>query len=297
MKKDKMRPLQFEVTDLGEPTKIVGIEIDRDRARGTLTISQKQYIEALLEKERLQNGNSVATPMDPSTKLYPSEGESEGRSNAYASLIGSLMYLAVATRPDIAYAVYRLGSFMANPDMSHWTAAKRILRYLSGTREYGITYRAETRPGEAQFVGYADASYACNDDSTSVSGYVFIMSGGAITWASQKQNNVTLSTTESEYSAMADAAKEVVWLRNLFEGLEYNLPRATKLYGDNSGALAIAKNPQYHKRSKHFNTKHHWTRERVREGTIEALWCPTADMMADILTKALAKPKHQHHLK
>ena len=121
------------MTDLGEPTKIVGIEVDRDRARGTLTISQKQYIEALLEKEGLQNGNSVATPMDPSTKLYPSEGESEGRSNAYASLIGSLMYLAVATRPDIAYAVYRLGSFMANPDMSHWTAAKRILRYLSGT--------------------------------------------------------------------------------------------------------------------------------------------------------------------
>ena len=111
--------------------------------------------------------------MDPSTKLYPSEGESEGRSNAYALLIGSLMYLAVATRPDIAYAVYRLGSFMANPDLSHWTAAKQILRYLSGTREYGITYQAETQPGEAQFVGYADASYACNDDSTSPLGSSF----------------------------------------------------------------------------------------------------------------------------
>ena len=109
-------------------------------------------------------------------QLQPSEGESADKYNGYASLIGSLMYLAMVTRSDIAYAVFQLGSYMANPAMSHWTAAKQVLRYLSGTRDYGITYQAsETKLEENHFLGYSDASYANNDDATSISGYVFIM--------------------------------------------------------------------------------------------------------------------------
>ena len=117
----------FEVTDLGEPAKIVGIEIDRDRTKRTITISQKQYIESILQKEGLTDAHPVAVPMDPNIQLQPSEGEAQDKSNNYASLIGSLMYLAVVTRPDIAYAVFRLGSYMSNPAMSHWAAAKRVL--------------------------------------------------------------------------------------------------------------------------------------------------------------------------
>ena len=117
----------FEITDLGEPAKIVGIEIERDRAKQTITISQKHYIEAILQKEGLTDAHPVAVPMDPNVQLKPSEGEVQDKSNNYASLIGSLMYLAVATRLDIAYAVFRLGSYMANPAMSHWAAAKRVL--------------------------------------------------------------------------------------------------------------------------------------------------------------------------
>ena len=171
----------------------------------------------ILQKQSMENANSVGMPMDPAIKLNPSEGESEANhrencskslasdysqenfSKSFPSLIGSLMYLAVATRPDIAYAVYRLGSFMSNPNMSHWTAAKCILRYLSGTKDYGITYRADKpESGENHFKGYSDASYANNEDLTSVSGYVFLMNGGAISWGSKKQTDVALSSTESE---------------------------------------------------------------------------------------------------
>ena len=116
--------LVFEITNLGEPAKIVGIEIERDCMKKTIRISQKQLIEGILQKEGLENAHPVAVLMDPSIQLQPSEGESEGKSNSYASVIRSLMYLAVATRPDIAYAIFRLGSYMANPALSHWAAAK-----------------------------------------------------------------------------------------------------------------------------------------------------------------------------
>jgi len=286
----------FEITDLGEPAKIVGIKIERDHAKQTITISQKHYIEAILQKEGLTDAHPVAVPMDPNVQLQPSEGEVQDKSNNYASLIGSLMYLAIATRPDITYAVFRLGSYMANPAMSHWAAAKRVLRYLSGTQSYGITYQAEeVKPGKNQFLGYSDASYANNDDATSISGYIFTMGGGAITWGLRKQTSVSLSSTESEYIALADAAREVMWLWNLLDGLGYKQCAPTKLYGDNNGALAIAKNPQYHKRTKHFDTRNHYIRQKVKEAEIEIEYCPTSAMTADIFTKALPKPKFQLH--
>ena len=144
-------------------------------------------------------------------------------------------------------------------------------------------------------MGYSDASYANNANQTSVSGYVFLMNGAAISWGSKKQNNVALSSTESEYIALAEAAREAIWLRNLLHGLEYTQPQPTKLYGDNSGSLAIANNPQYHKRTKHFDTRNHYIRQRVEKGQIELEFCPTANMTADILTKALPKPKHHIH--
>ena len=286
----------FEITDLGEPAKIVGIEIDRDRAKQMITISQKQYIESILQKEGLTDAHPVAMPMDPNIQLRPSEGEAQDKSNNYTSLIGSLMYLAVATRLDIAYAVFRLGSYMANPTMSHWVAAKRVLQYLSGTHSYGITYQAdEVKLGENQFFSYSDASYANNDDATSISGYTFIMGGGMITWGSKKQTSVSLSSTESEYVALADAAREITWLRNLLEGLGYEQRTPTKLYGDNNGALAIAENPQYHKRTKHFDTRNHYIRQKVKEKVIKIEYCPMSKMTVDIFTKALPKPKFQLH--
>ena len=146
-------------------------------------------------------------------------------------------------------------------------------------------------PGTNHFVGYSDASYANNADQTSVSGYVFLMNGAAIYWGSKKQNDVALSSTECK----AEAAREAIWLCNSLDELEYKQPQPTKLYGDNSGSLAIANNLQYHKKTKHFDTRNHYIRQRVQNGQVELEYCPTANMMAGVLTQALPKPKHKVH--
>ena len=204
------------------------------------------------------------------------------------------MYAAVAMRPDIAYAVNRLASFTANPTLSHWNAAKRIIRYLKGTRDYGITYSKIEDPNDYVH-GYSDASFANYHDRTSVSGYTFMKAGGAITWGSKKQNTVSLSSTEAEYVCMSDAARDAIWLRSLYSELGYTQPEPTLVRGDNISALAIAENPRYHKRTKHFDIKHHFIRDQIKTETIHIKYCPTGEMTADILTKALPKQSFEHH--
>lgn len=287
----------FEVTDLGDPSKIVGIELSRDRAAGTLTLTQTRYIEGVLEKYGMRDANAVKTPLDPGCKLSKAHSERDGSNqNSYATLIGHLMYASIATRPDITYAVNRLASFTSNPQLEHWTAAKRVLRYLAGTRNAGITYHANLpTPSHNTLTMYSDADFANDEDRVSISGYVSILNGGAITWYSKKQSHVALSTAEAEYSSMANAAREAIWLRNLLSELGHPQGGATTLHGDNQSALAIAKQAQYHQRSKHFDTRNHFIRDCAKNGTIDLKYCPTAEMTADIFTKALTRVKHEHH--
>ena len=284
---------KFDITDLGEPKKIVGIEVTRNRPERTIHICQTKFIENILTNERMQSCNPVGMPMDPGVVLKKNEEDRDDElQKRYASLIGSLMYLAVATRPDIAYAIHRLGSYTANPSKEHMGAAKRVLRYLAGTRNIGITYKRHDK-SETRFYGWMDADFA-NDpnDRLSISGYVFKLGEGPISWSSKKQHAVALSTTEAEYTAMAHAAREAIWLRNLFGELYLPQRLPTILYGDNQSALAIARDPQYHARSKHFDVKSHFIRDKIRDGTVKDVYCPTDDMVADILTKPLHKPKH-----
>lgn len=193
--------------------------------------------------------------MDPNIKFESPDGTGDC-SNSYTSLISSLMFIAVATRPDIAYAVNRLVMYTANPDLHHWTATKRILRYLSGTHNQGITYLAGNNT-KRKLTGYSDTSLASLNDMSSVSGYVFLAAGGVITWRSKKQTAILWSSTEAEYMCLADAACEAAWLRNLYNELGFPIEGPTTVYGDNQSALAIANNPQYHKHTKHFDIKSH----------------------------------------
>src|SRR6267154_6345533 len=236
----------LDITDLGEPRKIVGIEITRDRANKMIQISQTKYIESILRKYGLQKSNAVGMPLDPKIILEKEETDQEGNhNNSYASLIGSLMYLAVTTRPDIAYAIQRLSSFTATPGLAHWTAVKRVLRYLSGMWSLGIKYEGATANNKVQIEGWSNTNYA-NDprDRISISGYVFKLGNGAITWSSKKQNAVSLSSTEAEYTAMAHAVCKAIWLTQ---------KAPTTLYGDNMAVLVIVRDPQYHAKSKHFD--------------------------------------------
>jgi hypothetical protein len=206
----------WEVTVLGEPTKIVGIEITQ--TSDSITLSQKIYIKSILEREGLSDINSVSTPLDSNIKLEPNPDGNEGnRSNSFARLLGELQYLANCTRPDIAFAVNRLASYTANPSLQHFAAVKRILRYLAGTKNLGITYTKPStnlaNPNNNYIHGFADAAFANYDDHKSTSGYVFLASGGAITWKSKKQTTIALSSTEAEYVALSEAAREACWLR------------------------------------------------------------------------------------
>jgi len=285
---------EWEVTDLGEPSKIVGIEIMM--SKDSIAISQRQYIKSILKKEGLERSNPVAMPLDPNAPLKPNpEGNKGNRSNSFARLLGELQFIANATRPDIAYTVNRLASYTTNLSLQHVGVLKRILRYLSGTRTHGIVYKA--LPQEPNFFfGYADASYRNVDDRRSISGYVFLAGNGAITWSSRKQVSIALSSTEAEYVALAEAAQEACWLKSLYGELsllQEDVP--TLIRGDNDGSIAMARNPQFHKRSKHIAIRWHWLRELVQEGKVFIDSCRDPEQMADVLTKALLHPKHQRH--
>ena len=285
---------EWELTDLGEPVKIVGIEIALgDRS---VTISQRRYLEMILQKEGMDRANPVGMPLDNNVTLEPNpDGNIGDRSNSYARLIGELQFIANATRPDIAYAISRLSAFTANPTMQHVTALKRVLRYLSGTRSYGITY-SDVLDHPNHFFGYADASFANMDDYKSITGYVFKMAGSAITWYSRKQSVTAMSTMEAEYIALSEAAREARWLRNLFSELGFAQKLPTKIWGDNEGSIAISKNPQFHKRAKHIGVQFHSVKEQVKEGKIIVESCRTQHQTADVLTKALPWAKHRQHV-
>jgi hypothetical protein len=285
---------EWEITDLGEPTKIIGIEITQ--AEDSITISQKVYIESILKREGLSEINSVTTPLDPNIKLEPNPDGSEGnRSNSFARLLGELQFLANNTRPDISFAVNRLAAYTANPSLQHVTTLKRILRYLAGTKNLGITYSKNLNENSNIFHGFADAAFANHDDLKSTSGYVFSAAGGAITWKSKKQTTIALSSTEAEYVALSEAGREACWLRNLFEELGYPQEFPTLIKGDNDGSISMAKNHQFHNRSKHIAIRWHWVRELVEHGLITIENCRDPQQTADILTKALPRPKHKRH--
>jgi hypothetical protein len=288
----------WETTDMGDPSKIVGIEITQ--TDDSITISQQKYIEAILQREHMENANPVTVPLDPNIKIGPNpEGNEGNRSNSFAKLLGELQFLANATRPDIAHTINRLAAYTANPSPQHMGALKRVLRYLAGTKGYGITYKnspESTTDNYNLFSGYADAAYGNQDGLKSTSGYVFIATGGAITWCSKKQTTVALSTTEAEYVALGEAAREASWLRNLYGELGYPQIKPTLIRGDNNGSIAMARNPQFHQRSKHIAIRWHLIRDLVNDGILTIEECRDPEQTADVLTKPLARTKHHKHM-
>ena len=193
----------------------------------------------------------------------------------------------MSSRPDITYSVSTLARYSSRPNQQHWTALKRVLRYLKGTVKYGICY---TQKSSKECIGYSDADWAGDlGDRKSTSGYLYQISGGAVTWRSKKQSCVALSTAEAEYMALSSAAQEAVWLRQLTAELRSPPETATTIFEDNQSAIAMTKNPQFHGRAKHIAIKYHFIREQVQNGTIKLKYCPTSQMLADIFTKGLSR--------
>ena len=277
---------KFEMKDLGPLHHFLGVKVIQNRHSGEIWIGQPLYTEKILQRYGMHDSKSVSTPVSPDVKLVASEGPDDAcNQQMYQAVVGSLLYLSTKTRPDIAYAVSSVARFCVKPTKGHWTAVKRILRYLKGTSNLGLIYREDT-PGI--ITGYSDADWAGDvGDRKSTSGYVFLLGGAAISWKSSKQTCVALSTTEAEYIALSAAAQEAVWLQKLTSDLLNESVREISILEDNQSAICLAKNPQVHGRTKHIDIKYHFIRDMVDTGRIKLTYCASEDMIADMLTKGL----------
>lgn len=190
------------------------------------------------------------------------------------------------------YAVNNVSRFSRNPGSLHWTAVKRIFRYLKGTVNTKLQFHGATNK-QSEVIGYADADWASDvDERKSVTGYIFLKNGSAISWATKRQPTVALSTTESEYMAITMAAQEALWLRCLSGEFGW-CTRPTVLFTDNQGAQNLAKNGSYQARTKHIDIRHNFLKEKIESKLLELKYVPTDNQLADSLTKAVDKKKTQ----
>jgi hypothetical protein len=230
-------------------------------------------------------------------------GESDHQ--LYMEMTGTLMYAAISTRPDIAHAAHSLASRMQSPARRDLTAAKRVLRYLSGTRDIGLVFGSRNgdslgdsrgrSPLRMDVCAYADADWA-NDkrDRRSVTGWVAKLNGDVVSWAAKKQRVVALSTCEAELYAEAASMQEVLWLRGLMKELGLHVSTGSVVHGDNQSAISVTKNGVKGERTKHVDVKYHFVTETVERGDVTLKWIPTTEQQADIFTKALAAPVFEH---
>lgn len=279
----------FDARKLGNAECYLNMEIVRDRKEGIVILKQSNYVKKVLDMYKMIDVNARVVPMSTAQRLHQGEESNllDTTKYPYLELVGALLFLAACTRPDIAYVCGALARYMSKPTIEHWQVAKGVLRYLAGTSEVGIVYKA----GAGGIQGFCDANYGGDEDHRkSTTGYVFTLCGGAVSWSSKLQPTVATSTTEAEYMAVASATKEALWLRKLMN--DFGEPCGTlQLWCDNQGAIKLSKHHVEHQRSKHIDVMHHFVRDRVTRGEIVLGYCPTNDNIADVLTKALARDK------
>ena len=291
---------EFEMVDFEEVESILGIQITRSMEEGWLELDQKRYVEVILSKFHMSDCKGVTIPLEGGLK-YTKEQEAiteeerrEMESIPFRQAIGSLMYLMVCTRPDLAASIGVFSKFMQNPGIQHWEGIKRIFRYLKMTA--GKCLRFE-KQGRVEVKGYCDADWAGDIDTMkSTSGYVFMIGGGAISWSSKKQQTVALSSSEAEYMSATHASKEALWVKRFVEEIGWKQP-CVEIYCDNQSALKLMKNPKYHAKTKHISVQYHFLRELIEEGEIKFIFVGTNLQCADFLTKGLAREKLERFTK
>ena len=288
----------WTISDLGEVRFCVGIAVARDREARTISLSQTALIDRVITQFGQQDAYPAKTPMDPGLKLRrPNQSEltshdkEELAKYPYRSLVGCLLYLSIASRPDITYAVQQLSQFLDSYSYAHWNAAIRIVRYLKGTRELKLVLGG-TNP--ISLVGFTDSDWAnCLDTRRSVGGYSFTLGSGIISWNTRKQKTVASSSCEAEYTAAFECGKEAIWLRMLLSGIGFPPAASTLILCDNNAAINLSEDPSLHQRVKHVDIKFHFLRERVNSGDLKLSYINTHDNLADIFTKALDTTKFE----
>lgn len=292
----------FEMKDMGEASYVIGIEIHRDRSKRTLGLSHRAYIEKVLKKFNMSECSPNAAPILKGDKFSLSQcpknalEKEQMTSIPYASAVGSLMHALVCTRPDIAFAVGMLGRYQSNPGIEHWKAAKKVMRYLQGTKNLMLTYK---HVDCLEVVGYSDSDFAgCQDSRKSTLGYVFMLAGGVVSWKSAKETIVASSTMEAEFIACFQASSQAVWLKNFITGLQIvdSISRPIKIFCDNSAAVFFSNNNKSGSRTKHIDIKYLAVRERVRKQEVIIEHISTDLMVADPMTKGLTVKVFSKHV-
>ena len=279
---------RFRMKDLGRLSYFLGI--DFKQGDGFVKMNQRRYLSKVLERFEMSSCKPRATPSEQKLE-FGSETPCDPR--RYREAVGSLVYAMTCTRPDICWVVSRLSQFLSSPLQEHWTAVKHVLRYLKGTLHYELCYR-KCDDG-LTLVGYSDADWAsATDDRRSTSGYCFSLNkaGPLISWKSRKQPTVALSSCEAEYIALSAAVQEGLYLTQLLKDIN-EVCGPVVIFEDNQGAIALSKNPVNRQRSKQIDVRYHFIRTTQNTGKVVVKYCPTADMAADLMTKASTKFKLQ----
>ena len=303
----------FKIKDLGEATYYLGMNINRNKKRGEMWLSHSKYATQVVDRYKLNDGNPSPTPLPADFKVHADDtvikGEDDERlpsnqdairqtkqevqlQRAYQSKIGSLMFTAICIRPDLSFATGQLAQAAQCPQPRHEAAIKRTLRYLAGTTTSGLHY-SKVSTGRLVITGYSDSDWAgCTKTRKSISGWIFFLCGAAISWQSKKQSVVAMSSCEAEYIALSSASREAVWLRRLLHDLGEPQNHPTMIKVDNTSAIALARNPEFHARTKHIQLHYHYIRQAMADGEVDVEHCRTNEQVADGLTKVLSRDKH-----
>jgi histone deacetylase 1/2 len=274
----------FALKDLGELHYFLGIEVKK--ARDGILLTQQKYTSDLLHRVGMRNCKPMNTPMSSADKLSIYDGDPLGPKDIteYRSIVGALQYLTL-TRPDISFAVNKVCQFLHKPTTVHWSAVKRILRYLQSTVDMGLRIR---KSPSILVSAFSDADWAgCSDDRRSTGGFAVFLGSNLISWSSKKQATVSRSSTEAEYKSLANATAEVIWVQTVLKELGIKGPKFARLWCDNLGATYLSANPVFHARTKNIEVDFHFVRERVAQGLLQIRFISTKDQIADGFTKAI----------
>jgi len=283
---------------LGEAKVILALHIRRDEALGTLKLSQGKYAAQVLDKFGMAECNPIGTPLEVGLQLVKADECDDAL--PYREAVGSLMYLMVGMRPDLAFAIGKLSRFVSCYSKEHWAPIKRVLWYVKGSMDKGLVFDTNSSCVPR---GFSDADWAGDHETRrSTTGFTFIFGGAAVSWGSRLQKMVALSTKKAEYMALCEARKETVRLNKLVRSVDSQGLRTAISGGpinikvDNSGCIDFSKNPVEHKRTKHIDIRYHFVREAITTDKVTLEHCATDDMVADPMPKRLGKTKHDKHV-
>lgn len=284
---------KFEMTDVGTVESYLGIHVERKD--GVMRLSQPHYMKNLLGKFGMENCKPATTPMEVGLHLpMNDDGPEQEGDLKYRHMIGCLMHATQTTRPDLCASTYYLSRFQNCFTNEHHAHAKRVLRYVQGTRNLKLTY---TRSQASDIlVGYSDSDWGGDkNDYKSTSGYVFKLFGNTVSWLSRKQSTIALSSTEAEYVALAEAVCEIKWLRCLLSEMGIECKEPTIIFEDNQSTIDVAEQPRKHQRMKHVNIKYNFIRDAIAEKEVAIKYIPSSDQLADIMTKSLGSTPFTKH--